>query len=63
MFFIIHGIIFHDEVGHWLGNPRKKTKICVIYILPKIIKNVFLGGNIQHSTLNIERQLNWAIGR
>jgi len=26
MFFIIHGIIFHDEVGHWLGNPRKKRE-------------------------------------
>ena len=34
MFLIIHGTIFHDEVGHWLGNQRKKAKICVIYILP-----------------------------
>ena len=36
MFLIIHGTIFHDGVGHRLGNPRKKTKICVIYILPDI---------------------------
>ena len=35
MFLTIHGSIFHDEVGHWLGNPRTKVKICVIYILPK----------------------------
>jgi hypothetical protein len=35
MLFLIHGIIFHDEVGHWLGNPDKKAKICVIYILPE----------------------------
>ena len=35
MFLTIHGSIFHDEVGHWLANPRTKTKICVIYILPK----------------------------
>jgi hypothetical protein len=34
MFLTIHGSIFHDEVGHWLGNPRTKVKICVIYILP-----------------------------
>ena len=34
MFIIFHGIIFHDEVGHWLGNPSTKTKICVIYLLP-----------------------------
>jgi hypothetical protein len=37
MFLTIHGSIFHDEVGHWLGNPRTKTKICVIYLLPNIL--------------------------
>jgi hypothetical protein len=35
MFSIIHGPIFHDQAGHWRGNPRKKVKICVVYLLPR----------------------------
>ena len=44
MFLTIHGSIFHDEVGHWLGNPRTKVKICVIYILPKINQKSYSQG-------------------